>query len=289
MAKQNNSEIFPNLNRTVLKVYAENWAQEFPLIREIRLYRRGVESDAIYIYPKEAESDAKYIFIVTHPDPPKIDKEIKRRLVEQVSLETDELKSLSNEAKLLSNIKYYEWKSSCCLHIKDQLIEFYKDQPDTLDYDHDWMWFTIKPGESIPSGIVNENHYWILYKDNNIESEPIPENFLINARMETEQIYSAIKKDPGINDRNRSNGDTLRQEAALRCFRKHKINFKILKEKYLNKTEIYKIGSRPKREIIGRILREITLDKGLDPKAGQELYITSQMLLKPKLPNQSKK
>jgi hypothetical protein len=218
-----------------------------------------------------------------------IKKEMKKKLIEQDSLEIDETKLPSNNALLLSNIKYHEWKSSSCLHIRKQLIEFYKNQPEKSDYDHDWMWFTVSSGESIPPGMVNENYHWILYKDHNIEFEPIPVNFLINARKEAEQIYSALKKDPGINDRNLPNGDTLRHKAAIRCFRENKLNFKILKEKYLNKIEIYKIGSRPKREIIGRILREITLDMGLDSKGGQELYNTTQKLLKQKVTNQNRK
>jgi hypothetical protein len=296
MVEKTESEIFPNLNSTVLKVHAENWAKEFPLIKEIRLYRKGAESFAIYTYPKSKEQKLEYIFIVVHPHPPgefkkeikaEIKKELKKKLIEQVSLEIDE-QLPSNDALLLSNIKYYEWKSSSCLHIRDKLIEFYKDQPDNIDYDDDWMWFTIAPGESIPSGMVNENYFWILYKDEKMDFELFSENFLINAREEIERIYSELKKSPGINDRNLPNGDTLRHKAAINYFKKNKSNFKILKEKYLNKVDTYKIGSRPRREIIGRILLEIARDKGLRPQGAQELFNTSQKFFK-RLTNQNKK
>ena len=93
---------------------------------------------------------------------------------------------------------------------------------------------------------------------------------MLNAvRPETELLYSAIRS-VGISDKV-PDREKLWRDAVLKKYEKNVKDFKYIKGSFLKNESLY-ICSNPKRDFIGRLLKKIFSDKGLEPNGARELY-----------------
>lgn len=66
---------------------------------------------------------------------------------------------------------YRNWVFPGCMHIQDDLSEFYKDQVPENYFD-EWIWWDIEPGEDVPSEFIIEDEKVNLYKRKTTEKKP---------------------------------------------------------------------------------------------------------------------
>jgi len=121
LCKNNPPDYYKQLDQDELKAEISDWAKDYPCIEKISLYRNKRD--------KNFENNPKYVFVVVTPDfPPKSDRE------------TEPAQNI---------IKYYEETFEGCSHIYHVMEDFYRIDKLPDNYQEEWFWFSIEPGERI--------------------------------------------------------------------------------------------------------------------------------------------
>lgn len=121
MSKNSPPDYYKQLNKAELKASLSDWAKDYPCIERISLYRMKRNKD----FP----NDPKYVFVAVVPAfPPKSDRE------------TESGQNI---------IKYYEETDVGCSHIYHLMEDFYHIDKLPDNYQEEWFWFSIEPGERL--------------------------------------------------------------------------------------------------------------------------------------------
>lgn len=157
---KNQAQFFPDLDMDILKDYVSRWAKEnHPLmIEKICLYQGTIEVECSYV-----------IVATVKQCSPKLSEEERRQI-----LDTDDPR--------FDVLNYYCGVDPNCLHIMDALPYFYKiahrlnsSGEKILKFDawHEWIWWTVEPGDDDPPDFVIEDNHWVLFKETPQQVEAI--------------------------------------------------------------------------------------------------------------------
>ena len=280
----NNPKLFPELDLRKLIKYATYWAEDHPLIEQISLYEASVESGVEYIFvvifkmqTREWKEYEVRFEKIKSKYPVKVIKEdihIRENFVQ-------EKKALKKEYsdKYPGFFYYFNWASEECLHIINDIKNFYFDEP-PFNYQSDWMWINTHIRESLDQGFVERGNRWILFNRSGTLKRQAPKDFVKKARLEIDKIYNEIRRKGLSNPKKIESTPESRHEAALCYYEQNKKRFKIIKKKHLNDINIYDTVEKIKRKIIGSILSKVVISEGYQPEGGQALYKISNKLLK---------
>jgi len=121
LSKNNPPDYYKRLDKAEIKAAISDWVKDYPCIEKISLYRMKKDID----FP----NDPKYVFVVVAPDfPPKSDRE------------TESAQNI---------IKYYTETYEGCSHLYHVMEDFYRIDKLPDNYQEEWFWFSIEPGERI--------------------------------------------------------------------------------------------------------------------------------------------
>jgi hypothetical protein len=91
-------------------------------------------------------------------------------------------------------------------------------------------------------------------------------------RPEIELLYSAIKA-VGFSGRSVNANEAGWEDAALACFDKNKDKFHFIRREHLEDIDLYIFSdSQQKRDFVGRLLRKVAEDQGLEMRNVQNNY-----------------
>jgi len=252
--KNLNPEHFPKLKSDVLRRLASEWAEDYPIIKEVLLFR-GIHGSH------------KYAIVVTIMSPTITDRGI-------MGPET---------------IPFFKWSfgGESCNHIQEDLASAYEEDihidevTGTRHLPPEWIWFSGGLEDGLPTDFIVPEVSWLLYerKDEGENSKP-PElqsevvDLLKKARPEIELIYSAMKKDVGFSGQI-PDLETKLKEKAKEVFDEKKENFKFIKPEYLDDQKLYIVDpGQPRRDFIGLLLKKIVRKETGITIGGQKLYST---------------
>jgi len=148
---------------------------------------------------------------------------------------------------------FLNWATSDCLHIRDDLPSFYKEQPpqDVLDY---WMWYHIEHGDEIPSEFVIGDTKLSLYARKGVEPKPESkfecEDFVRSLRVYYENIYEIKIQEPKKQPRTFNHGNLGFCQESTNEWK----NFRNLIE---GPDHFYKVGSAKQRKPYDRKMKNL--------------------------------
>jgi len=180
LTSQNNK--YPELDLPTLQACAHDWANKYPCIHDITLYRAISEGQ---------RDEIKYIFFVHTPKIP------------HGKLPLDEDEWTDEDVKHDEIIYYYNHKDEACSHISNEIPDFYMNKAQADLYA--WMWFDLDVDEIIeeynkipplPSPPFFRVNTGLVLYDRNLHKKfydlPLDENLVIIVEKRNESIERMI-------------------------------------------------------------------------------------------------
>ena len=138
------SEFFSELNIQILRVCAQRWALQHPVIKKISLCA-------------SVEAGVKYVLLIHGPKVPDTKNKIGKRTRENPDAEII-FPDAEKDALFFDKISFFNWTSEDCLHIREDLSTVYKDEA-PFDFMHNWMWYNLEEGEDLPDFIHKDEEF----------------------------------------------------------------------------------------------------------------------------------